>query len=149
MTLIFRTDPVLDDPVFDQGWGIKPVTLRVLIAHAYEVTRSAPALYPDLIYFPKVGELARELWNAHRRKVPALELMPAATEFNAALRALRASKSAPKNSKPTVGKATDRLGEKARQSAEKAAVRTARKELHAPAQLIPDAPADSLWGRVL
>jgi hypothetical protein len=149
MTLTLPSDPILDDPVFEQGWGLKPVTLRVLIAHAFEVQRSDPAHYPDLFKFPTVQEYARDLWNAHRRRVPPLDLMPLATEFNAVLRAMRASKSAPKGGKPPVGKATDRLGEKARQTAEKAAQKQARQELRAPATLLPDAPADSLWGRVL
>ena len=105
------------------------VSLETMIAHAEEIRRSDPLMYFDLVKFPEIREAAVLLLAAHRMGAPEADVTEHAINLDAVLRAVRNAKAVPKSSKPTVGKASDRLGEKARKEAAKAKLRDEKRAL--------------------
>jgi len=134
-----------------QGLGAT-VGLKVVIGHAYEIERSNPVTHYVLVKFPYLRDLALQLIAAHKLGAPLSDLHEHAERLNAALLHVKAAQSLPNPNKPTVGKAADRLGEKARKQQENATRRAERRALTAkptPVTLTPAAPAGSPWEGLL
>ena len=135
-----HADPVWDAPQFERGWLNRPATLREMVTWAYNVHRSDPQIYTQLLKLPQAKEAAKRLWHAYQNALPVERQLELAHEFNREMLALRALMDTPKSSKPTVGKAADRLGEKQRRADAKAAERAARRQL-----VTKPAPVGTLW----
>jgi hypothetical protein len=105
------------------------VALETMIAHAEEIRRSDPAVFYDLIKFPEMREAAVTLLAAHRMGAPEADVITHAAHLDSVLREVRNAKAVPKPSKPTIGKASDRVGEKARKEAAKAKLRDEKRAL--------------------
>jgi len=114
-------------PRFAQDMGSVP--LATMIAHAFEIQRSDPVFFPQLFKFPEMREAALQLIAAHRLGAPEADLIEHATHLNDVLKLVRASAAAPKPSKPTVGKASDRKYAKYELAAKKEAEKAERKRL--------------------
>lgn len=141
-----HTDPNFDTPIFERGWLERPATLRQMMNWAYHIHRSSPQMYTVLQKLPSPKLTAKALWHAYQNALPVERQTELAHEFNRAMHALKAYMDTPKPSKPTVGKAKDRFGEKQRRAEKKAAERAAKRALTSKPTLTP---SGTLWEGLL
>ena len=118
------------------------VSLAVMVAHAREIERSDPEFYPDLQRYDEIRRTAARLLAASRLGAPEEDLVTFAHDLDRVLTYVRRQKALPRADKPTVGKATDRLGEKGRRAEKKAQDRAERRTAAKASPI----PADSLFG---
>lgn len=129
-----KLDPVWDMPQFERPWPDRPATLRQLVNWAHHIHRSDPQIYTNLLKWPPAKETAKALWRAYQNALPVERQLELAADFNREMIILKAQMDTPKPSKPTVGKARDRLGEKQRRAEARAAERAQKRQLkEAPA----------------
>lgn len=124
-----KLDPVWDMPQFERPWPDRPATLRQMVNWAHHIHRSSPMNYPALTRLTTPKEAAKALWRAYQEALPVERQLELARDFNQAMLDLRKFLDTPKPSKPTVGKARDRLGEKQRRAEARAAERAQKRQL--------------------
>lgn len=127
--ITLKYDAIWDNPDFQRPYPERPATLRQLVNWAYHIHRSDPQIYAALLKLSAAKETAKKLWWAYQNALPVEKQIELAHEFNHSMIALKVLMDTPKPNKPTIGKASDRLGEKQRRAEAKDAERQAKRQL--------------------